>query len=722
MGGIDFQRLFESVPGLYLVLDTGFDIVAVSDAYLAATMTTREAILGRNVFDVFPDNPNDPAADGVRNLRASLESVLRTGQPHTMAFQKYDIRRPASAGGGFEERYWSPINSPFSMNGEITHIIHRVADVTDFVRLQKIHDATQKAREELTAQSETMRAELYARTLELDALKLKGYIAPDLTRLGLVPRVNLYLMLMNAPAAVCIVRGPENVVELANPAFQRLSESSAILGKPLAEAFNAEVAAQFGAPLAEVSNASGAVVVKEIVLPQKRAEEVEEEIFSFVFQPMRGEAGVFEGVVLFGFDITALQRANRALERLSVTDPLTGLLNRRGLQKSLDGIIERLRNDDQPVLVLLVDLDDFKTINDSLGHAVGDIALKEVAQRLQGAVRPFDHLARIGGDEFMILMPKAPIAEVQRIAERLRLVITSTVIQLSSQPLTVTASIAAMMLTKESPSIDQLLTRTHQVLHRSKELGGNRVSYAGAQFDDTLRRLQAERDRREILVRGQRFVSVKHPLVRLSDEVTIGHEFLTRLSTENVLEMPENFFRFSAEQNILTVVDHHCLRAALRAASVTTPDCYHVNLYPSTIVGIPPEHLLAEFPEGVKLDCFCIEISEQQILGDPSYLLEPIRHLRDAGVKIAIDDVGFGNSCLESLVVLAPDVIKIDKRCVRGLAHDSAARATLERYHAVARSLGAMVVVEGIETEQDLHIIRSMGFEYGQGFFWGRPA
>ena len=718
---LDFQVLFESAPGLYLVLERDFRIVAVSDAYLAATMTSRDEIVGRNLFEVFPDNPNDPAADGTRNLRASLETVLRTGEAHTMAFQKYDIRRPAVEGGGFEERYWSPINTPVFSAGQLTHIIHRVADVTDFVRLQRIQGETQKARDELNARSESMRAELYLRTLELDTLKLKGNIAPDAAKLGLLPRVNLYLMLMNAPAAVCIIRGSDHIIELANPSFQRVSGNREILGYPIRQAFSEDVLQQFLEPLDEVQN-DPVVVTREITLiVAGESETSEERTFSFVFQPMLGPDGLFEGVVLFGFDITALQKANSALEQLTVTDPLTGTLNRRGLQKSLDRLIELLRVDAQPVLVLLVDLDDFKAINDSLGHAVGDIALKEVAHRLQGCVRPLDDLARIGGDEFMILMPNVPIEQVERLAERMRLAITSTVIQLGSGYLTVTASIAAMMLTTESPSIDELLTRTHQVLYHGKRLGGNRVSYAGAQFDDTLRRQQAEKDRREILLRGQRFISVKHPLVRLADEVTIGYEFLTRLSSENAVEMPDTFFRFSAEQNILTVVDHHCLRAALLAARGITPERYHVNLYPSTIVGIPTEHLLAEFPEGVPLENFCIEISEQQILGDPSYLLEPVQRLREAGVKIAIDDVGFGNSCLESLVLLTPEIIKIDKRCVKGLAQNSGTRANLERYRAVARSLGAMTVVEGIETEHDLNILRSMGFDYGQGFLWGRP-
>src|SRR5579864_1475111 len=108
----DFRRLFESAPGLYLVLTPDLRIVAVSDAYLSATMTQREQIISRRLFDVFPDNPDDASATGVRNLSASLARVLKNRVPDTMAVQKYDIRRPESEGGGFEERYWSPVNLP----------------------------------------------------------------------------------------------------------------------------------------------------------------------------------------------------------------------------------------------------------------------------------------------------------------------------------------------------------------------------------------------------------------------------------------------------------------------------------------------------------------------------------------------------------------------------------------------------------------------------------
>jgi PAS domain-containing protein len=165
----DFRALFESAPGLYLVLTPDLRIVAASDAYLVATMTRRDEILGRDLFHVFPDNPDDAHASGVRNLRASLERVLASRQTDTMAVQKYDIRRPAAAGGGFEERYWSPVNSPV-FNGrppEIAYIIHRVEDVTEFVRLKQQRLDQTREHEALQSRAERMEAEIFLRAREV---------------------------------------------------------------------------------------------------------------------------------------------------------------------------------------------------------------------------------------------------------------------------------------------------------------------------------------------------------------------------------------------------------------------------------------------------------------------------------------------------------------------------------------------------------------------------
>lgn len=157
---LDFQPLFEATPGLYLVLSPDFTIVAVNDAYLNATMTKRDEILGRNLFEVFPDNPDDPTADGVSNLRFSLCYVLNNKSIHNMSVQKYDIRKPD---GTFEVRYWNPVNKPvFNVSGEVIYIIHSVEDVTEFVQMK-----IDSAEKELV--TEGLRRKVIEHTKELES-------------------------------------------------------------------------------------------------------------------------------------------------------------------------------------------------------------------------------------------------------------------------------------------------------------------------------------------------------------------------------------------------------------------------------------------------------------------------------------------------------------------------------------------------------------------------
>jgi signal transduction histidine kinase len=165
---VDVTAILRAAPGLYLVLDPQLRIVEVTDAYLAATMTQRDRITGRNIFDVFPDNPDDPATEGVRNLRASLERVVRDRVVDAMPVQKYDIQRPDDEGGGFEQRFWSPTNSPvLTAEGELRYVIHRVEDVTEFVRAGERAQSREAETAELGSRVQEMAAEIFARNSEV---------------------------------------------------------------------------------------------------------------------------------------------------------------------------------------------------------------------------------------------------------------------------------------------------------------------------------------------------------------------------------------------------------------------------------------------------------------------------------------------------------------------------------------------------------------------------
>lgn len=167
----DFRRVFEASPSLCLLLAPDLTIADATDAYLKATFTTRQAIVGRDMFEVFPDNHRNPDANGVANLRASLQEVLRTRLPHTMAIQRYDIRRPDAGGDEFEMRYWSPINTPvLGPSGAVEWIVHRVEDVTEFLCLQELTARNQQALEDRD-KIRLMEAEIYRSAQEVLAAR-----------------------------------------------------------------------------------------------------------------------------------------------------------------------------------------------------------------------------------------------------------------------------------------------------------------------------------------------------------------------------------------------------------------------------------------------------------------------------------------------------------------------------------------------------------------------
>lgn len=177
----ELLSILRSAPDLYLILNTQFQIIEASDAYIKATMVCRKDILGRNMFDVFPDNPKDLHATGVKNLRTSLESVLKNKAPDSMAVQQYDVRRSGSGEGNFEVRYWSPVNSPvLDENNEVKYIIHRAEDVTEFIKLKEMETRQHEINELLRSHAGLMEREIYQRAQEIQEKNKKLRVAKEL--------------------------------------------------------------------------------------------------------------------------------------------------------------------------------------------------------------------------------------------------------------------------------------------------------------------------------------------------------------------------------------------------------------------------------------------------------------------------------------------------------------------------------------------------------------
>lgn len=417
-----------------------------------------------------------------------------------------------------------------------------------------------------------------------------------------------------------------------------------------------------------------------------------------------------------------LEVTNAHLEQLAKIDPLTELLNRRGLEELLAIEVNRARREGSRLAAILLDCDSFKHVNDTLGHAVGDVVLTNIGKNLKKTLRPSDHIARVGGDEFLILLPNIRLAEAVSISERLRLSVSTSPMPVFSKNVKVTASLGVTLVPYEVSSIEEILSLTRLPLQRSKNMGKNLVSATDASSGTDRESAAALMKKMEQLLQGNCFYSVYQPIFHLADERLEGYELFARSTIED-FEMPLVFFGFSLENNILTYVDLQCLKTCIAATTALQPKArFHVNLFPSTMLATPIENLLKIFPAGMEKNSFCVEISEQQFIGDPSYFKEYAVALKESGISVAIDDLGFGRSSLESLIILEPDLIKIDRVYVDGIAHDESKRSSLERLLKILDGLNADHIAEGIETQEDLDVLKEMGVKYGQGYRWGKPA
>ena len=417
-----------------------------------------------------------------------------------------------------------------------------------------------------------------------------------------------------------------------------------------------------------------------------------------------------------------LQETNAKLNVLIKTDPLTRTLNRRGFEEFLNLEIYRSRREGSPLCVMIIDCDDLKDINDLMGHGVGDIVLQQVAKTLEQTLRETDHIARIGGDEYLVLMPNTRIAEATVVAERVRIAVQRHPLTLAEQVIPVTISVGLSPVPRKICSTEEVLALTAIPLKRSKLRGKNTISCSeqSESLSDS-----TESDPTELmkeLLHGDCFRVFAQQIVRLEDRKCVGYELLIRTNLPP-LEGPHALFQFATENNILNLVDQRCLEACFSSLRNMDPTLrWHVNLFPSTLLTIPFAQIVQQLVPRETLGSICMELSEQQFIGDPAYLKESIVSLKDMGLSVAIDDLGFGRSSLESLVLLEPDIVKIDIHYVRGIGKDPGKRRALIRMKTLSDSLEAEQIAEGIETEEDLEVLKSMGIVYGQGFLFQRPT
>jgi diguanylate cyclase (GGDEF)-like protein len=419
-----------------------------------------------------------------------------------------------------------------------------------------------------------------------------------------------------------------------------------------------------------------------------------------------------------------LEAATSRLETLANVDALTEVLNRIGLERALQSEFSRAQRQGWNLVAALLDCDDFDRINASLGHAVGDVVLREISGRLRDTLRPTDHIARIGSDEFLMLLPDTRLAEGMLVAEKVRLAVADSPLRLATETIRVTASLGVLALPYDFCSIEEVLSLCRLAVRESKMLGKNRVSISEKDKKEHEPNREALTDLTDLLRKGDCFRAVSMPIFKLDEEKVVGYEILSR-GPSGAFEMPDDLFRISVENNLLTIVDLRCLKTCLAACVLPKFDQkarFHVNLFPSTIIDTPIDRLMTLFPDDGVTREYCVEISEQQFIGDPAYLRDHVLALKERGILVSIDDVGFGRSSLESLIILEPDIVKIDRKYVTGIASEPSKARLLKRLVKVVNSLGADVIAEGIEEREELEMLVDIGVPYGQGWYWGKPA
>ncbi|MFN7975598.1 MAG: EAL domain-containing protein [Acidobacteriota bacterium] len=409
--------------------------------------------------------------------------------------------------------------------------------------------------------------------------------------------------------------------------------------------------------------------------------------------------------------LAASEKTRRKLESVSTHDPGTGVLARRGLNEALAMEQSRARRYGMSLLAMLVSCDDLKAMASPLLEATQEPLLQAIAHRLTNLLRPGDHLGYVGDHEFLVLLPDTRLAEGSLVADRLRASATQARKSASGSGGAPALSLGVVAIPRESQSIADIVTLAQIALRRAKALAPTTNGPTGAE----LQRLAAT------FREGKCFRAVSQGIYRLSDEKRVGFELFSR-GPEGPFAMPNEFFHLASQLDLLTIVDAHCLRACVAAGGLLDPHArIHVNVMPRTLAEMPADELVSIFAR-LGPDRFVVEVSEQQLVGDLHAHRTAFAALKQSGIRVGIDDVGVGRGSLEALILLEPNVVKLDRQFIHGISTVRDMERLLGRLVEVVRSLGAETIAEGIETRADLEVVKLLSITHAQGFFWGPPA
>lgn len=430
------------------------------------------------------------------------------------------------------------------------------------------------------------------------------------------------------------------------------------------------------------------------------------------------------GGVLAIEDITERKQAQAELLWRANHDPLTGLLNRAALMEQIQRALQRARRYNHRVAVMFLDLDKFKRVNDTLGHAAGDALLVDCSQRIGAVMREVDTVARLGGDEFVLVCENLMTETAARlIANRLVEVIAKP-FDIGDDVAFVDASIGIAMSDGNYTDPDQLLRDADVALYEAKEVSGSSiVVYREAMITRIQHTLDLERRIRRGLENDE-FTVAYQPIYRLPGRQFLGYEALARWNSLGTDIPPADFIPVAQSAALLDEIGRRVMLQALRFLTSCPPGTLmFLNLAPSQIAA---DGFVTWFDSvlamtGADPHDLYLEVTEMAAVSD--YEIGPILdQLRERGARIALDDFGVGHSSLASLHNLPVDLIKVDKSFLSQAPHDRRAEEIAKMVCRLGRNLGIEVVAEGVETQEHLGILDEIGCDMGQGYYLGRPA
>jgi diguanylate cyclase (GGDEF)-like protein len=424
-----------------------------------------------------------------------------------------------------------------------------------------------------------------------------------------------------------------------------------------------------------------------------------------------------------------LRAANTQLSQKALRDDLTGLANRAAFMERLDAAVAAARRDRTMIGVLYLDVDRFKVINDSLGHAVGDMVLAQVAERIMKIIRGRDLLARLGGDEFTMLLDGVHgRAEAIAIAERVSAALAEP-FSVAGRRFNVSASIGIATNLDAADDGEALLSHADAAQYRAKQGGRNRIEVFDIELRESIqRRLGDEQELRDALARGD-IVAWFQPEVELRTGRVVGAEALARwMHADRGMLDGSQFVPLAEEAGLVFTLDDRIVagavaaRAGLALAGVDPGFRIWCNVSSGQLARPHPTERLVTLLANAGCDPsqLGIEITETAILPDVKAAAREIAAARELGIKVALDDFGTGHSSLTLLRSLPIDRVKIDQTFVRELTRDANDTAIVRSVITLANDLGLEVVAEGVETPEQAHVLAELGCQYAQGYLWAR--